>query len=115
LPGRGPARRLLVASPASSGEDGAPRLVLALSGIGVRGRHCQNSQLSGTRRKRGMAFELPHFGREQTEADGATPVAPVDAVDQQREPMMALLSACRPPSGGGVAQKQAEGRGRTLA
>jgi hypothetical protein len=29
----------------------------------------------------------------KVEADGATPVAPVDAVDQQREPMMALLSA----------------------
>ena len=40
---------------------------------------------------------------------------PVDAVDQQREPLMALLRACRPPSGGGVAQKQAEGRGRPLA
>jgi hypothetical protein len=51
MPGRGPARRLLVASPAPSGEDGARRLVLPLSGIGVRGRHCQNSQLSGTCRK----------------------------------------------------------------
>ena len=40
-----------------------------------------------------MAVELPHFGWERAEADGATPVAPVDAVDQQREPMMALLSA----------------------
>jgi len=62
-----------------------------------------------------MAFELPHFGREQSEADGATPVGPVDAVDQQGEPLMALLRACRPPSGGGSAQKQAEGRGRPLA
>jgi hypothetical protein len=52
-----------------------------------------------------MAFELPHFGREQSEADGATPVSPVDAVDQQREPLMALLRASRPPSGG-VAQKR---------
>ena len=65
--------------------------------------------------ERGMAFELPHFGWEQSEADGATPVSPVDAVDQQREPLMALLRACRPLSGGGVAQKQAEGRGRPLA
>jgi hypothetical protein len=53
-----------------------------------------------------MVFELPHFGREQAEADGATPVAPVDAVDQQREPLMPLLRACRPSSGGGVAQNK---------
>jgi hypothetical protein len=37
-----------------------------------------------------MAFEVPYFRREQSEADGATPVGAVDAVDQQREPLMAL-------------------------
>jgi hypothetical protein len=93
----GRARRLLVASPAPSGEDRPRRLVLPLSGIGVRGRHCQKSQLSGTCRKRDMAFEVPHFGREQSEADGATPVGPVDAVDQQREPLVALGKTSRGP------------------
>ena len=35
--------------------------------------------------KRGMPFERPHVGRKQAEADGAAPVAVVDAVDERRE------------------------------
>jgi hypothetical protein len=33
-------------------------------------------------------FEFPHLGREETKANGATSVAPVDAVDKRRKLLM---------------------------
>jgi hypothetical protein len=42
--------------------------------------------------KRGVAFEGPDVGREQAEADRATPIAVVDAVDQRRQFLPPLVA-----------------------